>query len=335
MKRQLIIAILFVCIIFSGCAQKKDHVVTIKTKFGDMVAILYDETPKHKENFIKLAKEHYFDSLMFHRIIEGFMIQGGDPESKKASPGQRLGNGGPGYTIDAELNPKFFHEKGALSAARMGDNVNPKKASSGSQFYIVQGQKMDEPTLASMEQNVQFTKKNQYLREIVTKPENKELLQTIIQKQQSGDTQWMNSFFESADTLIKKERPDYQPFKFSEEQRKKYSLEGGAPHLDGEYTVFGKVIKGLEVIDKIAEQPRDAPPAHRRRHGGRDRLGRDVGRGHQRVIQRVHLERRWRDRRRPGRDRCRCRGEGAGARGRGCRRRSCAPRRPAERRGAS
>ena len=123
----------------TGCTQKKDHVVTIKTKFGDMVAILYDETPKHKENFIKLAKEHYYDSLSFHRIIEGFMIQGGDPDSKRAKPGQRLGNGGPGYTVEAEINPKFFHEKGALSAARLSDQVNPTKASSGSQFYIVQG----------------------------------------------------------------------------------------------------------------------------------------------------------------------------------------------------
>src|SRR5687767_3142303 len=103
----LILAVLSLAVLTS-CAQKKDHVVTIKTKFGDMVAILYDETPKHKQNFIKLATEHYYDDLLFHRIIDGFMIQGGDPESKKAAPGQRLGNGGPGYTVEAEFNPKFF-----------------------------------------------------------------------------------------------------------------------------------------------------------------------------------------------------------------------------------
>src|SRR6476620_3264383 len=129
MKRQFLIALGFVFVMFVGCAQKKDHVVTIKTKFGDMVAILYDETPKHKENFIKLAKEHYYDSLLFHRIIDGFMIQGGDPDSKKAPAGQHLGNGGPGYTVEAEFRPNLFHEKGALAAARLGDQMNPTKAS--------------------------------------------------------------------------------------------------------------------------------------------------------------------------------------------------------------
>src|SRR5258707_12775434 len=138
MKKLFILTLLSV--IFSSClAQKKDFVVTIKTRFGDIVAILYDETPKHKENFIKLAKEHYFDSLLFHRVIEGFMIQGGDPNSKRAKAVESLGNGGPGYTIDAEFNPKLFHKKGALAAARTGGPSNPTKASSGSQFYIVQG----------------------------------------------------------------------------------------------------------------------------------------------------------------------------------------------------
>src|SRR5882672_1239828 len=120
-------------------SQKKDFVVTINTHYGEIVAILYNETPKHKANFIKLAKEHYFDSLMFHRVIAGFMIQGGDPNSKKAKAGESLGNGGPGYTVEAEFNPKLFHKKGALAAARTGGPSNPTKASSGSQFYIVQG----------------------------------------------------------------------------------------------------------------------------------------------------------------------------------------------------
>lgn len=258
MNKYFSITIVLLYCMVTGCAQNnKDHVITIKTKYGDMVAILYDETPKHKENFIKLAKEHYFDSTLFHRVIKNFMIQGGDPESKKAAPGTRLGNGGPSYTIDAEFNPKFFHEKGALSAARMGDNVNPQKASSGSQFYIVQGQKMDAQNITSMEQNVQFQKKNMHLREVLYKPEYKNLLQTVMDKQKANDIQWLGSFFETADTLIQKEKPDYKPFKFTEEQKQKYTEVGGAPHLDGEYTVFGKVIKGLEVIDKIAEQPKD------------------------------------------------------------------------------
>lgn len=258
MNKYFLIAVIFIYGLTSCAQDKKDHVVTIKTKYGDMVAILYDETPKHKANFVKLAKEGFFDSTLFHRVIKDFMIQGGDPDSKNAAPGARLGNGGPGYTIDAEFNPKFFHEKGALSAARMGDNVNPKKASSGSQFYIVQGQKMDEQSITGMEQNVQYQRKNMHLREVLYKPEYKDLLQTVMDKQKTNDIQWLNSFFENADTLIRKAKPDYQPFKFTAEQKQAYTQHGGAPHLDGEYTVFGKVISGLEVIDKIAEQPGDA-----------------------------------------------------------------------------
>src|SRR6266516_2305977 len=129
MLKHSILVLVIVSLFTKTHAQKKDFVVTINTKYGDMVAILYDETPKHKQNFIKLAKQHYFDSLLFHRVIEGFMIQGGDPDSKRAKAGQALGNGGPGYTIDAEFSPKLFHKKGALAAARLSDGQNPTKAS--------------------------------------------------------------------------------------------------------------------------------------------------------------------------------------------------------------
>lgn len=243
--------------LMTGCAQsKKDYVVTIKTSYGDMVAILYDETPKHKENFIKLAKEKYYDSLLFHRVIQDFMIQGGDPDSKKAQPNQPVGRGGPGYTIEAEFNPKFFHEKGALSAARMGDNVNPTKASSGSQFYIVHGKPMSELEINQLEENIRYSKKNQCLRDVLSMPKCESVRNLVIQKQQAQDGEWLTSFFEKSDTLIQKEMPDYKPFFFSQAQKDAYMKTGGAPHLDGDYTVFGKVIKGLEVIDKIAAQPR-------------------------------------------------------------------------------
>jgi cyclophilin family peptidyl-prolyl cis-trans isomerase len=116
-------------------AQKK---FVIHTEYGDMKGILYNETPKHRDNFVKLAKSKYFDGTVFHRVIPGFMIQGGDPDSKNAKPGQALGLGGPGYTIPAEINPKFLHKRGALAAARKGGPSNPQKASSGSQFYIVE-----------------------------------------------------------------------------------------------------------------------------------------------------------------------------------------------------
>jgi cyclophilin family peptidyl-prolyl cis-trans isomerase len=170
--------------------------VKISTDYGDMTIALYNETPKHRDNFIKLAEEGFYDGTLFHRVIQAFMIQGGDPASKNAQAGAMLGNGGPGYTIPAEFNPKFYHKKGALAAARQGDNVNPKKESSGSQFYIVQGKVVSESDLRMFEQRMKV--------------------------------------------------------KFTPEQIKTYTTVGGTYHLDGSYTVFGEVIDGMEVIDKIA-----------------------------------------------------------------------------------
>lgn len=263
MNRILTSFIIFSFIVTS-CAQKKghDYVITIKTSFGDMVAILYDETPKHKENFIKLTKEKFYDSLLFHRVIEEFMIQGGDPNSKNAKAGQSLGNGGPGYTVDAEFQPKYFHEKGAFSAARLGDQMNPAKASSGSQFYIVQGKKYTEEEITQLEQAMQYNKKNSALREVLGRPEYQAVKQTVVDKQREGNSAWLQAFFEQADTLIAKANPTYKTFAFTPEQKKRYTEVGGSPHLDGDYTVFGKVIKGLEVIDKIAavqKGPGDRP----------------------------------------------------------------------------
>ena len=138
----------FSAVIFtiSGYSQERVQ-VKISTNYGDMILELYDETPLHKKNFIRLVEEGFYDGTLFHRVIPGFMIQGGDPQSKEAKPSQPLGNGGPGYTIPAEFNPKYIHKKGALAAARMPDGVNPKKESSGSQFYIVEGQVYDQKTL--------------------------------------------------------------------------------------------------------------------------------------------------------------------------------------------
>ena len=239
----------------TSCAQKKDYVVTIKTQYGDMVAILYDETPKHKENFIKLAKEHYFDSLLFHRVIAGFMIQAGDPDSKKAQPGVPLGMGGPGYTVPAEINPNFFHEKGTLSAARLGDDRNPSKASSGSQFYIVQGTVVPETAINDLRYDQM--KLTMGLRQIISKPENKPLLDSLNNLYQSGDMQAYQKKIFSLVPRVEKETGTKVTKEISPEKIKAYSTIGGAPHLDGEYTVFGKVIKGLEVIDQIAMQHKD------------------------------------------------------------------------------
>jgi peptidyl-prolyl cis-trans isomerase B (cyclophilin B) len=240
----------------TGCSQKTDHVVTIKTKFGDMVAILYDETPKHKENFIKLAKDHFYDSLLFHRVMEGFMIQGGDPESKKAKSGQRLGTGGPGYTVEAEINPKFYHEKGALSAARLGDQMNPAKASSGSQFYIVQGKKLKESEIKIDQQ-----KFNMAMQQFFQKPENKLYYDSLGKLFQTRNAEAYEAYILSLKPIVEQQLGVSTEKNVSPELVKAYTTVGGTPNLDGQYTVFGKVIKGLEVIDKIAAVQRD--PAER------------------------------------------------------------------------
>ncbi|RMG60146.1 MAG: peptidylprolyl isomerase [Bacteroidetes bacterium] len=151
-------------------AKKKDEVVVMSTPYGEMIIVLYDQTPKHKENFLKLVREGFYDGTRFHRVIKGFMVQGGDPESKEGGDASKIGQGGPGYTLEAEINPRYSHIKGALAAARQGDQVNPERRSSGSQFYLV-------------------------------------------------------------------ENPD------------------ACRHLNGSYTVFGQVVKGLDVIDQIAAQP--------------------------------------------------------------------------------
>jgi peptidyl-prolyl cis-trans isomerase B (cyclophilin B) len=252
----------FIFLLIIACGQgNSDYVITIKTSYGDMIAILYDETPLHKKNFIKLAEEKFFDSLLFHRVIQGFMIQGGDPDSKRVKPGQQLGGGGPGYNVPAEFNPKFFHEKGALSAARQGDNVNPKKESSGSQFYIVQGTVLKQADLDGLKYDQQ--KLMAGLRQMYQTMTDHSMFDSLNQIYASGDMQAyqnkLNSFAPRVEkaTGVKVTRDGV----LSPEKIATYTTVGGAPHLDGEYTVFGKVIKGLEVIDKIAAVQRD--PADR------------------------------------------------------------------------
>ena len=249
MRKYILLIVLSTLTVSATHGQKKDFVFTIKTQFGDMVAILYDETPKHKANFIKLAREHYFDSLLFHRVIQKFMIQGGDPESRSAKPGQALGNGGPGYTVDAEIVPKYFHEKGSLAAARMGDQQNPKRASSGSQFYIVQGKTFTEAELGQRFRGAAAR--------FLDDPKNKAYRDTVEQFARNSDQQLIQSFLNKYKAKIETELGINTP-----EQIKAYTTIGGAPHLDGQYTVFGKVIKGLDVLDKIASQqtaPGDRP----------------------------------------------------------------------------
>jgi len=242
--------------LLSGCAQKSDkndYVVTIKTSYGDMVAILYDETPRHKENFIKLSKEKYFDSLLFHRVMQGFMIQGGDPDSRNAQPGQPLGMGSPGYTIPAEFNPALFHERGALSAARQPDAQNPGKESSGSQFYIVQGTVIGKEDVDNLK--IDNIKLNQCFQMIAGNPSNKPLMDSLMEVYATGDMKAYQKKIISLVPRIEKLTNMKITREVSPEKIEAYTTIGGAPHLDGEYTVFGKVIKGLDVVDKIAAVP--------------------------------------------------------------------------------
>jgi len=175
--------------------------IEMVTSQGKITLRLYDETPLHRDNFLKLVENHTYDGLLFHRVIKNFMVQAGDPKSRDAKPSQPLGDGTLGYTVPAEFRPELIHKRGALCAARQGDQVNPKKASSATQFYIVQGQVWDDKTLDMMEQR--FGKK------------------------------------------------------FTAEQRKVYTTMGGTPHLDGDYTVFGEVVDGMEVVNKISDLPCD------------------------------------------------------------------------------
>ena len=227
-------------------------IVTFETNYGVIKVKLYNETPLHRDNFIKLAEEHYFDSLLFHRVIENFMIQAGDPNSKGAAPGVMLGTGGPGYTIPAEFNPNLIHKKGALAAARLGGPQNPKKESSGSQFYIVVGQKVPMEQLDAMAAQKSEQAKGEHIQTQLYKPENKDVLNELITLQKAGDREnfmikW-NAFEEKyADSL--KTIPTYN---YTENQKNIYQTLGGTPHLDMDYTVFGEVIDGLSVVDSIA-----------------------------------------------------------------------------------
>ncbi|NOT77286.1 MAG: peptidylprolyl isomerase [Cyclobacteriaceae bacterium] len=254
---KLFTVVLTFLVLMTSCAQKNDVIVKIKTPYGEMIAILYDDTPLHKENFIKLAEAHYFDSLLFHRVIPDFMIQTGDSASRHANPGESLGRGGKRYTIPAEFLPNHFHEKGALSAARQGDHVNVTKASSGSQFYIVDGAVLTPDDIRNMTCDVPKTMTG--LRKMFDQLEYQPLLDSLNKLYYAGDMNaYQNRIIELAPrvervTGIKTTKPP-----LSEDKQKIYTTAGGAPHLDGEYTVFGKVIKGLEVIDKIAAVPRDS-----------------------------------------------------------------------------
>ena len=220
--------------------------VELKTSLGDIVVGLYKETPKHHDNFVKLVKEGYYDGVLFHRVINDFMIQTGDGESKNAKPGQMLGSGNPGYTIEAEfVYPKYFHKRGALAAARTADQVNPERRSSGSQFYIVTGKVYNEQQLVQMEH--QMNQMNlQSIFQAKVAANQKEIMRLRMARDTAGTEELRQRLIAETEAEGAK-----NPVGLTLEQRQAYSTVGGTPHLDNQYTVFGEVLEGMDIVDKI------------------------------------------------------------------------------------
>lgn len=227
--------------------------IRITTTEGNIIVRLYDETPIHRDNFIKLTKEGYFNGTLFHRVIKDFMIQGGDPESKGAPRGKQLGSGGPEYTLKAEICPQTcFHKRGALSAARLGDAVNPNKESSGSQFYIVWGKTFKPAELKQMEHQMAMQQEQNLMNAIVA-AHRKEILELRKARNLEGLQELQDRLIAEVKAQIKGKGIS----KFTEKQKEAYTTIGGTPFLDGEYTVFGEVEEGLDVVEKIQNYDTD------------------------------------------------------------------------------
>ena len=217
--------------------------VKIETMLGDIVVRLYDETPIHRDNFVKLAKEGYYDGTLFHRVIKNFMIQGGDPDSKGAPAGKMLGVGGPDYTLQAEIQDGLFHKRGALAAARQGDEVNPERRSSGSQFYIVWGQVYNENQLRQFSKQLRMQKVQDVFHALAS-DHRAEIMQMRREKNRAGLQELQDKLVAEAESQVGSDG-------LTENQMKLYSTIGGTPHLDGQYTVFGEVEEGLDVVELI------------------------------------------------------------------------------------
>jgi peptidyl-prolyl cis-trans isomerase B (cyclophilin B) len=255
-NKLLIIAVFAAMLAACGAGSKKSTdmekrtQVKIETTMGNIVVELYNETPKHRDNFIKLAKEGMYDSTLFHRVIKSFMIQAGDPDSKNANDTAQLGGGDVGYTVPAEFVPKFFHKKGALAAARMGDDVNPNRESSGCQFYIVTGRKFRETQLLDMAGQ----KNNNRIDEIFNELARKHMKE-IYKMRKANDEAGLMALQDSLEAQATAQYKEEEPFMFTPEQIAAYTTIGGAPHLDGAYTVFGQVVEGIETVEKIEGTP--------------------------------------------------------------------------------
>lgn len=225
--------------------------IKIETPKGDIIIRLYDDTPKHRDNILKLVKEGYYDGCLFHRVIKDFMVQGGDPDSRGAAKGKQLGAGGPSYTIEAEISKEHFHKRGALCAARLGDEVNPNKESSGSQFYIVTGEKYNASQLKQMEKQMKQNQETTTFNDLVTY-HKKEIIEMRKNRDRAGLQDLQERLMNEAREICKQ-----APVGFSAEQTEAYTTIGGTPFLDGEYTVFGEVEEGMNAVDAIQDVATD------------------------------------------------------------------------------
>ena len=231
--------------------EKPTPQVQISTSLGDIVIKLYDDTPAHRDNFLKLAREGFYDGTLFHRVIKNFMVQGGDPDSKNAAPEQHLGAGDVGYTLPAEfVYPKHFHKRGVLSAARQGDQVNPDRRSSGCQFYIVWGDVYTPQQLQQFEAR-QDQARGQQIFDSLAQQHMDSIRAMYARQDQAGLNKLQAQLAEETNKRLAEE----PGFKFTEEQVDAYTVVGGTPHLDGQYTVFGEVVSGLDVIEKLQAVP--------------------------------------------------------------------------------
>ncbi len=223
-----------------------EPLVRIETTSGDIIVKLYNETPKHRDNFIKLVKEGAYDKTLFHRVIKDFMIQAGDPKSKNATANTLLGDASNEHKIPAEINKNLFHKRGALAAARQNDNINPQRASSGYQFYIVTGKTFSEPQLISLENEMESTRLTAVFDTLARKH-----MKEIYQMRKANDQKGLLALQDTLEAQARKQLKEEGGTKFSEAQKQAYTTIGGAPHLDGSYTVFGEVVDGMDTVDKI------------------------------------------------------------------------------------
>ena len=252
------VGILFLVTLIGACSiiggkkeQNKEAIYGIYTKFGVIKIKLYEETPLHKANFEKLVAESFYDSTLFHRVIKNFMLQGGDPQSKNAPSGQMLGTGGPGYTIPSEISDTLYHYKGVLAAARQGDQVNPEKESSGSQFYIVHGQKVTEQMLLQTETGINNQRKQALTNSVFNDSANLFLKDKLLFFRQIQNKDSFDHYLAKINTIVDQQFNGVQ-FAYSDSAKAKYLRVGGTPNLDANYTVFGEVIEGLNIVDSIA-----------------------------------------------------------------------------------